>query len=82
MYFYFYLFIQSNLFCIQETHVISSSQLPLVVEPMTLLSELRNVCLITKSDGSFKSVDTMPIDFIVSENQNAHQIVHVSSLFC
>ncbi len=52
--FYFYLFIQSNLFCIQETPVISSSQLPLVVEPMTLLSELRNVCLITKSDGSFK----------------------------
>ncbi len=28
------------------------------------------------------SVDTMPIDFIVSENKNAYQIVHVSSLFC
>lgn len=36
-------------------------------------------CLSTKSDGSFDSVATMPIDF-VSENKNTHQIIHVSSL--
>ncbi len=78
-YIYFYLLIQCNLYCIHDTHFISSSQLPLVVEPMTLLFELRNVCLSTKSDGRFDSVATMPIDF-VSENKNTHQIIHVSSL--